>query len=186
ADLAKHWINRRVIGSCRPTVKDAARAELLFELRVLGIVGILRLLFGVEVVKIAEEFVEAMDSRQKLVAIAEVILAELAADITLWLEELSDGRILRLDSQCRSWQANFGHASADWRLAGNERRATGGAALLAVPVREKCPFLRDAINVGRLITPDAMVITAWVEPADVIAPDDKDVWFVCRQRAHRE
>ena len=44
----------------RVDLEHAARAELLAELRVLRIVGILRLLLGVEVVEVAEELVEAV------------------------------------------------------------------------------------------------------------------------------
>ena len=43
------------------------------------------LLFGIEVIEIAKECVEAMHRRQKLVAIAQVVLAELSGDITLVL-----------------------------------------------------------------------------------------------------
>ena len=42
-----------------------------------GIVELLGLLFRVEVVEVAEPFVEAMHGRQELVAVAEVVLAEL-------------------------------------------------------------------------------------------------------------
>jgi hypothetical protein len=64
-------------------VEHAARAELLPELGVLRVVVRLRLLLGVEVVEIAEELVEAVDSRQVLVPVAEVIFPELAADVAL-------------------------------------------------------------------------------------------------------
>src|SRR5262249_57981964 len=56
----------------------AAPAELLLELGVLRIVDALRLLLGVEVIEIAEELVEAVCRREKLVAVAQVVLAELA------------------------------------------------------------------------------------------------------------
>src|ERR1700742_4561967 len=60
------------LGRQRPGILDlavsigmqhAARAKLLAELRVLRIVGVLRLLFSVEVVKVTEELVEAMRGR---------------------------------------------------------------------------------------------------------------------------
>ena len=43
----------------------------------------LRLLLGVEVVKIAEELVEAVRRRQDVVAVAEVVLAELPGHVAL-------------------------------------------------------------------------------------------------------
>ena len=58
-------------------LEHAARAELLAELGVLRIVGILGLLLGVEVVEVAEELVEAVRRGQELVAVAQVVLAEL-------------------------------------------------------------------------------------------------------------
>ena len=76
-------------------MEHAARAELLAELGVLGIVGILRLLLGVEVVEVAEELVEAVHRRQELVAVAEMVLAELAGGVAQRLEQLGDGRVLR-------------------------------------------------------------------------------------------
>ena len=54
----------------------------------------LRLVLGVEVIEVAEEFVEAVHGRQELVAVAEMVLAELAGDIALRLEQLGDGRVL--------------------------------------------------------------------------------------------
>ena len=67
------------------TMDDAARAELLLELRVLRVVGMLWLLLRVQVVEVAEEFVEPVIGRQHLVAVTEVVLAELAGHVTLRL-----------------------------------------------------------------------------------------------------
>jgi hypothetical protein len=47
--------------SGRLALQHAARAEPGAELGALRIVGVLRLLLGVEVVEVAEEFVEAVD-----------------------------------------------------------------------------------------------------------------------------
>src|SRR5262249_45612438 len=112
----------RAVG-IRPAVKHAARAELLFELRVLRIVGILRLLFGVQVIEVAEEFVEAVRRRQELVAIAEVILAELPGGVSQRLQDLGDGRIFGLQAEIGSRQSDLGETGTNRRLAGNERRA---------------------------------------------------------------
>ena len=67
-----------LLGPSGEAVDHAARAEPLLELGVLRVVGVLRLLLGVEVVEVAEELVEAVAGRQHLVAVAEVVLAELA------------------------------------------------------------------------------------------------------------
>ena len=76
----------------------------------------------------------------------------------------------------------------DW--PGDERGATGGAALLTVPVREQRALLGEAVDIGRLVAHHAQVVGADVEAADVIAPDDEDVGFLlrdnrsCDQRQH--
>src|SRR5262249_33022356 len=125
-----------------------------------------------------EEFVEPVNSRQELVAIAQMVLAKLPGSITKRLEQFGDGRILRLDSQRRPWQTDLSHAGPDRRLTGNERRAPGGAALLPVPVSESRAFLRDAVDVRCLVTHDAAVVATRVKPAYVIAPDNEDVRFL--------
>ena len=60
---------------------DAARAEFLAELRVAGIGPLLGLLLGVQMIEVAEKLVEAVGGRQILVAIAEMVLTELACRI---------------------------------------------------------------------------------------------------------
>ena len=74
-------------------LEHAARAELRLERRVLRIVGMLRLLLGVEVIEVAEELVEAVHRRQVLVAVAEMVLAELAGGVAERLQRLGDGDV---------------------------------------------------------------------------------------------
>src|SRR5262249_34887203 len=79
--------------------EHAARTELLQkrlavgQLHVLGIVEVLRLLRGIEVVEAAEIFIEAVQGRQMLVAIPLVVLAELPGRITEALEDRGHGGI---------------------------------------------------------------------------------------------
>jgi hypothetical protein len=80
ADTAPAGFLGRVILVGRPTVDDPARPECFREFRkvLLGRVIVhLRLFLGIEMVEIAEEFVEAVHGRQEFVEIAEVVLAEL-------------------------------------------------------------------------------------------------------------
>src|SRR5262249_59669909 len=107
--------------------------------------------------------------------VAQVVLAEVAADVAVRLEHFGDRRVLRLDAQRRPRQADLGQAGADRRLPHDERRAPGRAALLAVPVGEAGALPGDAVDVRRLVAHDAAVIAARVEPADVVTPDDEDV-----------
>src|SRR6185369_347743 len=156
---------------------DAARAVALPELRILGIVRIFRLFLRVQVVKVAIELVEAVVRRQHVVAVTQVVLAELAGHVALGLEHGGNRRVFFLHALRRTWQPDLGEARADGRLSGDERRAAGGATLLAVPVGEDRSFLADAVDVGRLVAHHAHVVGANVELADVVAPDDKNVRF---------
>ena len=81
ADLAEARIDGGVVPVGRLAAQDAARAELGAIGRVLGIVRQLRLFLGVEVVEVAEELIEAVHGRQRFVAVADVVLAELAGGI---------------------------------------------------------------------------------------------------------
>ena len=156
----------------------AARPEAFAELRTLGIVRILRLFFGVQVVEIAEELVEAVVGGQELVLVAQVVLAELSGGVPQRLEEFRDARIFRPQANVGPGQADFRQPGADGRLPGDERRAPGGAALLPVPVGEPRAFLGNPVDIRRLVPHDALVIGTRVEPANVVAHDDEDVGFL--------
>ena len=84
--------------------------NLLLNFGILRIVGQLRLFFGVEVIEVAEELVEAVHGRQKLVAVAEVVLAELAGGVAERLEQLGNRRVLRLQADRRAGHADLGQA----------------------------------------------------------------------------
>ena len=110
-------------GVGRVAMEHAARAEHLLELRVLRVVRVLGLLFGVQVVEVAEELVEAVDRRDELVAVAEVVLAELPGRIALRLEQVGDRRVLGGEPLGGAREADLQQTGADRRLAGDERRA---------------------------------------------------------------
>ena len=110
-----------------------------------------------------------------LVAIADVVLAELAGGVAEVLEQAADRRIELAHAHRRAGEADLGQAGADAVLAGEERRAAGGAGLLAVVVQEAEAFLGDAVDVGRLVAHQAVAVGADVGDADVVAEDDEDV-----------
>ena len=99
-------VARRVNGR-RHTFQDAAWTKLRSERRVLWIVRMFRLIFGIQVIEIAEELVEAVHSGQEFVAVAEMVLAELAGRIALRLQKFSDRRVLSRQSFLRPGQANL-------------------------------------------------------------------------------
>ena len=65
-------------------------------MRILWVDLVFRFLLGVKVVEIAEELVEAVHRGKELVAVAEVVLAELAGGIAQWLQQIGNGGILFL------------------------------------------------------------------------------------------
>ena len=133
----------------RPGSEARRAAQLLLECGILGIIGQFGLFLGVEVVEVAEQLVEAVHGRQKLVAVAQVILAELAGRVTERLEDFGDASGLPLKPDRRAGHADFRDAGADRLLAGDERGAAGGAALLSVIVGEQHAFVGDAVDVRR-------------------------------------
>ena len=177
ADAAKAWLNGGIIHIGGFAVHDATRAKAFAECRIFGIVRILRLFLGVEMVEVAVELIKAVNGGQELVAVAQVVLAELTGDVALRLEQFGNGRIFGLQAEIGAGQADLGQTGADRVLTGDEGGAAGGAALLGVVVGEFDAFFGDAVDVGRAIAHRAAIVVADVVPADVIAPEDENVGF---------
>src|SRR5262249_42922738 len=72
---AEAGIGPRRVGSGRDAPQNATRTKLCLEGWVLGIIRVLRLILGIQMIEVAEEHVEAVHRRQELVAVAEMILA---------------------------------------------------------------------------------------------------------------
>jgi hypothetical protein len=161
-----------------PAAENAARAEPLAEVgEVLlrRVVRQLRLLLGVEVVEVAEELVEPVHGGQELVAVAQVVLAELPGRVTQRLEELGDRRVLVAQPDRRPGHADLAQPGAEHALAGDERRPARRARLLAVRVGEPHALVRDPVDVGRPVAHQAVAVAAEVRDPDVVAPDHEDV-----------
>ena len=140
--------------------KHAPRAIFFAKLRILGIVRVLGLFFCVEVIEVAVEFIESMIGRQHLIAVAQVILAELSRRIAKRFEQPGNRRIFYLHAQCCTGQTDFCQTGPHSMLTHDERSATGGAALLRVVIGEHHPFAGDAIDIGSLIPHHAMGVGA--------------------------
>ena len=112
ADLAPARMFGRIVAIRRLATQHAPWADRLPERGIVRIKAVLRIFFGVEVVEIAEEFVEAMDGRQIFIAVAEVVLAELAGGVTKRLQQLCDGRVSRLQTHGRAGNAHLRKAGA--------------------------------------------------------------------------
>jgi len=177
ADFAEPRVRGRVVLVRRLAVEHASRAVFGAKRRVLRVIRKLRLLFGVQVIQVAVKLVEPMHGRQEFVAIAQVVLAELPGRIAERLEHLGDRWVFLPQAQSGCWQSNLCHAGTEARLAGDERGAAGGAALLGVVVREHHALACEAVDVGRLVAHHTMRVRADVRLTDVVAPDDDDVWL---------
>src|SRR5262249_56803165 len=88
---------------------------------------------------------------EKLVLVPQMVLAELAARVPQRLQQFRDRRIVRPQTNIGAWHPDLGQAGADRILAGDERSASGGAALLAVVIGEGRTFVADAVDVGGAI-----------------------------------
>src|SRR6185437_2575581 len=181
-DLAPGRIDGGIVAIGGLASEHAARPKSSPKLRVLRVVGVLRLLLRIEVVEVAEELVEPMHRRQELVAVAEMVLAELPGRIAERLQRLGDRHVLGLQPHGGGRQSDLGQPGADGRLPGNECRAAGGTALLGIPVGEQRTLFGDTVDVGRPVLHHPHVVGADIEPADVVAHDHQDIRLSAARR----
>jgi len=118
-----------------------------------------------------------MHRGQVLIAVALVILAELAGGVTEALHHRGDGHIGLLPAFLGAWEPHFGHARTNRDVAAKERRTAGRAALLAVIVGEREALVRNPVDVRRLISHHPSVVVAYVPGADVVTPNNEDIGF---------
>src|SRR4249919_2363251 len=85
--------------------------------RVLGEIILFDIFTGVKVIQNTVELVETMRSRQKLVAVAQMIFAELTCRIAQRLEQIGQRRVFFLQSNRGSRQADRAQADPDWILS---------------------------------------------------------------------
>jgi hypothetical protein len=181
ADPAEARIFGRIVLGRRLAPEHTARAERFPKARVPGVVEVLRLLLGVQVVEVAEELVEPVHGRQIFVAIAEVVLAELPGGVAKRLQELRDRRVDCLQPDRRGRHADLGQPRAQRRLAGDEARPACRAALLGVVVDEHHALAGDPVDVRRLVAHQPVRVGADVRKPDVVAEDDEDVRSLSRR-----
>ena len=157
-------------------MNQVARADNIQE--VLRIVRVERVFHGIQVIQIAEEFIEAVDGGQEFILVTKMVLAELAGRIALRFQHGGDRDGFRRDADRRAGLADRGHAGADGQFTHDEVRATRRAARLGVIVGEQHAFLGQLVEVRRLAGHHVMAIGADVRYPDVIAHDDQNVGFL--------
>src|SRR6185369_10292297 len=188
ADFAETRIDRRIVLIGRVAVKNPARSEPLAKFRKIlftRVVGQFRLLFRVEVIQIAKEFIETVDSGEILVAVPEVVLAELTGRVAPIFKQFRDGWVFRLQTDGRGGHTHLGETGSVTALPGDERGSPGRTALLAVGVGKHHAFFRKTVNVRCAISHQSVAITAQVGYAYVVAPNYENVRLVwCRCLRH--
>jgi hypothetical protein len=153
----------RVVFLRRPRVDHAARTEPPGELRKLSgrrPVRVLRLLLGVQVVQVAEELIEAVDRRQVLVQVTQMVLTELPCRVAQRLHQLGNGRVLGLQADIGARHTHLAQPSPVDALPGDERRTARRAALLPIRIGEPHPLLGDPVDVGRAVPHQAAAVAA--------------------------
>ena len=148
APRSKTLVSARCCLRCRHAVENAARPVAGVEGRILGPVGVLRLLLGVEVVEIAIEDVEAVDGGQMLVSVAKMVLAELAGNVALALQDFCECGVGRRKADGRARQAHRRQPGADRQLSGDEGGSARGAGGLRIMVGEEDTVPRQAVEIG--------------------------------------
>ena len=174
-DLAPTRHHRLVVVVGGPAVHQIARPILRVEARLPreGVpVGIRH---RVQVIQIPEELIEAVQGRQELVEIAEVVLAELPGGVALRLQRGGNRAGLSRHTDIGAGLANGSKTRAQRDLAGDEGSAARRATGLGIVVREQHALAGQLVEVGGLARHHAPVVGADVEPADIVAHDEENV-----------
>jgi hypothetical protein len=130
---------------------------------------------GVQVIQVAPELVEAVDGRQKLVAITEMIFAELARCVAHRFQHCCNGRRLRRYPDGGTSLSDGREAGSNREFAGDEVRASGGTTRFRIIVGEAHALVGHLVQMRRSTGHDALIVDTNVRLADVIAHDDDDV-----------
>src|SRR4029077_17062388 len=181
ADLAPARHHRGVIRFRRVAMHQTARAVFVVVVLIDGERVPVWVRHRVEVVEVAEKFVEAMQRRQELVQVAEVVLTELACSVALCFERGGDGASLGRHADISTRLADGRETCADRQLTGDEVRATRRATRFSVIVGEEHTLRRQLVEVWRFAGHDPAVVGTNVKPANVVSHDEDDVGFLVRR-----
>src|SRR5262245_66168720 len=126
-------------------------------------------------VEVAVELIEAVDRRQELVAVAQMVLSDLGSHVAQRPEQIGKSWVFEHEALRRTRQADSGQTRAHRDLPGDEGGAPGGATGLGVGVSEQYTLAGNAIDVGRAPPHHATVVRTNVEPADIVGEDRQNV-----------
>src|SRR5581483_8853039 len=111
ADLSPARHDCRVVSLRCPAMHEVARTGFVYP--ALRIIKPVRVRHRIEMVQIAEEFVEAMQTRKILVEISQVVLAELRRLVTLRLEHRGESHRMRWNTHVGARLTHGGKTCAD-------------------------------------------------------------------------
>jgi hypothetical protein len=148
------------------------------------VVGLLRLLLCVEVIQVAVELVESVNSRQELIPIAQVVLTDLGGHVPQWLEQFGESRILGMKALRCSRQTDGRQAGPDRQLARDESGTPCRATGLGVGIGQTGTLAGNPIEIGRLGAHHALMVRPDVKPADVVTDDHLNVGSFGRHQRH--
>src|SRR5262249_515772 len=114
-----------------------------------------------------------------------MVLAELAGVVAKVDQELGECRRAGPQVGRATGELRWDHAGAQRIHPGEERVTPGSAALLGVVGHELRAFLPDAVDVRRFAVHQALMVDAWLHPADVIAHDEEDGGLLLLLRRRR-
>ena len=139
-----------------------------------------RIFHRIQVIQIPKKLIEAVNSRQELVQVAQMILAELTGRVAHGLKRCGNGHSLFWYTDRRARLADGGHACANWQFTSNEVGPSRRTACFGVVVGETHPLSGELVEVGCTTGHHTLMISTDVKPADVIAHDDNDIRFFGR------
>src|SRR5436190_14955559 len=104
-----------------------------------------RILHRIEVIEIAEEFIETMNRRKESVEISQMVLAKLSCGVAHRFENRRDCGSFVGNADLRTSLTNRSQTRADWNLSGDEVRPPCRAACFGVIVGEPHSFSSESI-----------------------------------------
>jgi hypothetical protein len=172
ANLFAHRAEARIYGLVilirRYAVQYTAGPKPFPEFRIFGVIGVLRLFLGVQMIEVSVEFIEPMHRGQILVSIPQVVFPVLSGGVTLVFEQFGQCRIFLLETERGSGKSDFGQTGSHRMLPGDKGRAPRGTALLRVIVGKDHAFFGNAVDIGCLIAHQTAAVGADVGDAHIV------------------
>src|SRR5262249_16922035 len=111
---------------------------------------------------------------------SEVVLPELRGTIAHTLQDLGNGDVACLQADRGTGNADLRQAGAPCALPGDESSAARGAAVLRIIIGEQQPFLRNAVDVGRVNSNPSHAVGSEFGLSSVAHKNSQVFWFISR------